>query len=291
MATCTPTTIGNTAVTCRTGKGYDITILFSAATTRPEIADAATVKLEATWDALIKGASESRVFPIKFSEFAINENEEQFYDGPINSVHLNTKAGKDEFMIYDPSDWDKFNLLLDSNTVERSMYIATVTNKNNIGGLWASDRIKFEFEYVKVTKTLKKKTVDAPEMLVISIESLEPSRWTDSATIPASFSAVSLEGLLDVSLDLTSATTTVITVVATDTSTGLVPITDLLTADFLVKDASGSALSITAAHTGLGTYTLTGTFTTSTTCTSTLNTPAIMDKLYEAYNILDCPIP
>ena len=292
MAYCETGTTGNSAELCRTTKGFFTTIYFSDSSTRPEIADEATAKLEATWDALTKGASGSRIYPVKFKEFEPVEDEAVYYDGQINSVYIRTKAGKDVFKIYSPTDWDKFNLILGSTEVERDMYIVRVTDKNVLRGKWDSTRIKFQFEQVKVTKTFQKATVDQPEMLILSIESLEPEEWTSAATIDASFSAAILPGLLDVKLELNgTASTTVITVDVSDQGTGTVDITDLVTADFLVKSAAGATLVVVAAHTGSGTYTLTGTFDTGTTCTATLNTPTITDKLYEAYNILDCPIP
>ncbi|MCP4665188.1 MAG: hypothetical protein GY849_02385 [Deltaproteobacteria bacterium] len=292
MAYCTTAGTGNTAETCRQSKGFFTTIYFSDSSTRPEIADEATAKLEATWTALTKSAAGGRIYPVQFKEFEPVEDEAVYYDGQINSVYIRTKAGKDVFKFYSPTDWDKFNLILGSNEVERDMYIVRVTDKNVLRGKWDSTRVKFQFEKAKITKTFQKATVDQPEMLVLSIESLEPEEWTSAATIDASFSAASLPGLLDVKLELNgTASTTVITVDVSDKGTGTVDITDLVTADFLVKDAGGSPLVVTAVHTGSGTYTLTGTFTTSTTCTVTLNTPAIMDKLYEAYNILDAPIP
>ncbi len=293
MAYCTTLGTGNTGEVCRKTKGFFKTIYFSDSSTRPEIADDDTAKLEATWDALFKGAAGSRVYPIKFEEVEIGEDENIYYDGPTTSVYIQRKAGKDIFKLYNPADWDKFNLLLGSTEVEREMYIVKVTNQNSLRGMRDSGRVKFLFEKVKVTKTFQKGTIEQPEMLPFVIESLEPELWKESATIDASFSAADATGLLDVQLELnaTTPTTTVITVDVTDKAFGTSEILDLVTADFLVKDAGGTPIVVTAVHTGGGTYTLTGTFATGTTCTATLNTPAIMDKKYEAYNILDCPIP
>ena len=283
---------GNTAVVCRKNQGSNITILFSDSSTRPSIADVATAKLAATYDALIKAAKGSRVYPIKFKEFTPGENEKIEYTGQRENVFLRTKAGVDTYMIYDPADWDKYNLLFVGDNIEQEMYILAVSDKNYVNGIYDSTRTLVQFEYVKVTKEFVKGSTEAPPMLKFSIESLEPDRWVDSVSLLASFEAYNLAGLLDLDLQLgDTASTTVLTVDVFDKASGIVPIADLVTADFLVANAAGTPLVITAAYVSGGRYTLTGTFPTETICTATLNTPTIMKKLYEAYNILDNPIP
>ena len=283
---------GNTGVGCRQYQGSEITLLFSDSSTRPEIATVATAKLEATYDALIKAARGSRLYPIKFKDFTPGENEDIYFEGQREKVFLRTKAGVDEYTLFNPTDWDKYNLLLVGDQTEAEMWILSVTDRGFIKGIYDATRVKVQFEKVKVTKTFVKGSIEAAPMLKFSIESLEPEKWNDSVSLEAGFDAYDLEGLLDLDIKIGAvASTTVINVNVFDKASGTVAITNLVTADFLVKDASGTPLVVVAAHVGSGVYTLTGTFPTGTTCTTTLNTPAVMDKLFEAYNVLDCPIP
>ena len=292
--------IGNSASLCRKFKGVPVAVYFSDSSAAPEIATVATAKLEATYSALKQGAIGSRIYPIKFKEYEAGEDEQIKFEGQRESIHLRTKAGVDMFKLYNPEDWDKVNLILKNGTISQTMFALFVTDKNFINGIYDATRTKVVFEEVKVTKTRQKATIDAPEMMTFEIESLEPENWVNAVSVEADFDASDLEGLLDLYLTENvdaSPSTTVLTVDVTDKATstgtlkGAVNITDLVTADFLVEDASETSLVVTAAHVGMGIYTLTGTFPTGTTCTVTLNTPTVMGKDYEAINVLDQIIP
>jgi len=282
----------NTGFLCRTPKGSPKNLKFSSARTAIALT---SVKLEATWDALYKADEATRVYPMEIDVFEPGSYEQGTEELNFKTIPTSIKHTPDTYKIANPDDYDYRNLLFPAGTTYRELYIAVTTDKNYTKGLISSDGLNFEFVKVGVTKLPEKGGIDASDKLLFTIQELEPERFDEMLSVPMGFISSEDAGLKDLTLSLVSASITeiVVQVFPTGDVFKTTPITDLVLADFLIKAAAGTTITPTlvAYDSTTEAYTLTGTYITAETSTTTLETPATMDKLYDASNVLDCPVP
>ena len=284
---CTQNTLQNTGKPC-IRKNIGLSRMFLFSTTKFEIADIATAQLEATIDALILAKT---VYPVLADEFLPENNEMEEYTGQFQDSVQNVKGGKSHLKIQDPTSYDLANFLMD-HYENRDLYLLQITEKNIMIGEYASDRVKVTAKSVTVTKMNEVKTINTPEFMVFRVQDKFVGHALENrVTLELAYNGLELVGLSNLTLSLVTASISEISVKVFDTATGTIPITDLITADFIVKSAAGVVTAATAAYVSDGQYTLTGTFTTAETSTVELATPTVMNKLYDGVNVLDAPVP
>ena len=259
--------------------------------TDAEIADVATAILEATWTTGINAASGSRWYPIIYDLYRTDANptadEPVLYEGNMANRRSKTRDGNNR----------------DAITLSNPPMCVVKALKSYDGRKWKAYRIT-ENGYIEGTSQAGTKiepfsinyfcgqyiippSADEPAKITYYIDMKDPSEWDSRAqfALPTAFDPKELEGIVDVDLTLSSASTSAIVVTVTG-DCDADGVSDLVTGDFvLTLDSSGAEVTISSATESTstaGTYTLAGTFATAANTLNLRQQPDMTTTGYES---------
>lgn len=143
---------------------------------------------------------------------------------------------------------------------KKDMQLFEFTEDNAIKGVNAgSGAVKGQDVYLEIGKRVDA-TADRPASTQVTINYKDYNQFEDNAVIARpEWSYTDLYGIFDVTLQLISATSTnIVLKVLTGCGGGDMPVEGLLAADFVVRNATGQAQSVTLTESN-GVYTIVGT--------------------------------
>ena len=259
-----------------------------------EVATATAVKTEATWTALINAALSSRTFVIN-PELDNLQAIEPTSDDPVmeeglNGVQFKVRDGNRRFkftMANIPDCW-KGGI----RSLENSKWDAWLIMSNDYLRSWSPDGTKRRGFKCKLHggNTAYAASGDETEKYTFYLDILDPERMGDDAVADevtestGDFYITDLNGIIDTDITEVSSTTSQV-VVDVKTTCGENGVPDLVAADFVIYDNTGTEVSITTSvesSTVPGRYTISATLTAGTYTVNLRNQPTMTTKGYES---------